>query len=144
MALFSLGFVHAQDRLFQMDNLRRISTGRLSEIYGEKPLQLDIVMRSLGIAEACIASEQVLSDRDRRDLSAYRDGVNSYVERYGTPIEYMILGITWEHWTIADTIAVEKLMDLSLTSDFYTEFAREELINIAGPEFTEMVYPHRV
>ena len=56
----------------------------------------------------------------------------------------MILGIEWEPWTIAHTVAVEKLMDLSLTSDFYTEFAREELNNLVGPEFTEMVYPHRV
>ncbi len=99
-----LGYVHAQDRLWQMEVIRRISPGRLSEIFGEVMLKNDKLFVCLGIDEA---SEKTIKDLDKNSAAykimvAYLDGVNQFIDNGPTPLEYILVGVEKEHFTIKD------------------------------------------
>ena len=94
-ALHALGFVHAQDRLWQMELMRRIAPGRLSEIFGAKALENDKFFAGLGIDEN---SAQAVAALDKNSeayqlAQAYIDGVNQYLEEGKTPIEFDLIGV---------------------------------------------------
>lgn len=100
----TLGFVHAQDRLWQMELLRRIASGRLSELFGELTLDNDRFFLSIGIHRQ---TERILSqiDKDKpyfKLAQAYIDGVNSFIDQGPTPIEYYLLGVDKKHFTMED------------------------------------------
>lgn len=103
-ALTVLGYVHAQDRLWQMELLRRIAPGRLSEIFGSKALNNDKFFASLGINEnSQISVIQIDKTSNEYKLSqAYLDGINQYLENGKTPIEFDILGLKKEKFTLVD------------------------------------------
>ncbi|MDV7139024.1 penicillin acylase family protein [Maribacter sp. TH_r10] len=94
-AFRTLGYVHAQDRLWQMELLRRIGTGRLSEVFGSKMLNTDKFFLSLGIDEATkqTVSELDLNSPTVRLSQAYLDGINQFIEEGPTPIEFYLTGI---------------------------------------------------
>ena len=97
-AMVALGYVHAQDRLWQMELVRRIAPGKLSEIFGTRALKNDKFFLGLGIDEA---SEKTVSELDKKSpmylLSmAYLDGINQYIENGKTPVEFQLLGIKKE------------------------------------------------
>lgn len=103
-AMISLGFVHAQDRLWQMELLRRIASGRLSEIFGNKALKSDLFFAGLGINEA---SEKAIKTLDKSSESyqlamAYLDGINQYIEQGKTPIEFRLLGLKKSKFELKD------------------------------------------
>jgi len=100
----ALGYVHAQDRLWQMEVVRRIAPGRLSEIFGSKMLKNDKLFASLGIEEASeIAIENLNPNSEAyKIMTAYLDGVNQFMDNGPTPIEYTLVGVTKEHFTIRD------------------------------------------
>ncbi len=103
-AMIALGYVHAQDRLWQMELLRRIAPGKLSEIFGTRALKNDMFFAGLGINEN---SEKTIKSIDKKGkpyqmAMAYLDGVNQYVENGKTPIEFSILGIKKEKFTLKD------------------------------------------
>jgi penicillin amidase len=103
-AMTALGYVHAQDRLWQMELIRRIAPGRLSEIFGSKALKTDTFFAGLGIdenSEKAIAKLDKNSDAYQLAL-AYVDGINQYMEEGKTPIEFQILGIKKEKFTLKD------------------------------------------
>src|SRR2546430_12152561 len=85
---FLQGFVHAQDRLFQMDVTRRTGSGTLAELLGPSSLTGDVLFRQLGLRRAAERSLPILSDRARATLQAYADGVNAYVASNPLPPEY--------------------------------------------------------
>ncbi|HRA72213.1 MAG TPA: penicillin acylase family protein, partial [Flavobacterium sp.] len=94
-AMAALGYVHAQDRLWQMELLRRIAPGRLSEMFGSKLLKTDQFFAGLGIDEN---SEKAIAQLDKNSEAyqlamAYIDGINQYMEEGKTPIEFQILGL---------------------------------------------------
>lgn len=96
----AIGYLTAQDRLWQMDLLRRVTTGRLSEIFGKDLVKTDMLMRALRIPEK---SQKVLEHCDpsiKRMLNAYTDGVNQFIyrNRHKLPIEFVILGYKPERW----------------------------------------------
>src|SRR5437868_9093423 len=78
---FAQGYVHAQDRLWQMELNRRTGSGRLSEIFGEVAIEADRICRRLGMHRAAMAEEARLPEHNRRILDAYACGVNAYIER---------------------------------------------------------------
>ena len=86
MAYYTLGFTEAQDRLFQMDRIRKTVQGRTSELFGEKALDLDILMRSLSIEHAVKREMHKVPVEQRKLLEAYADGVNALVEHAGLPM----------------------------------------------------------
>ena len=103
-AMLILGYVHAQDRLWQMELLRRIAPGKLSEIFGSKALENDKMFISLGINENSIKTVEQLEKNSTQYIlaQAYLDGINQYMTSGKTPIEYDLLGIKKEHFTLVD------------------------------------------
>lgn len=115
---FLQGYVHAQDRLFQMDLGRRQASGTLAELLGAELLPSDIELRTIGVRRAAERSFDALSEQTRRDLVAYCDGVNAYVQKHGLPLEYAAIEITnFEPWVPIDSIVIAKALSLSLSFD---------------------------
>ncbi|HED37047.1 MAG TPA: penicillin acylase family protein, partial [Ignavibacteria bacterium] len=100
-AAFALGYVHAQDRLFSMDLMRRAGEGRLSEIFGPKTLPFDEMFRTVGIERTAKKLWNHISPTSRKLLQAYCNGVNFYIKNANGhyPIEFDILGYKPEKWT---------------------------------------------
>ncbi|HQD65242.1 MAG TPA: penicillin acylase family protein, partial [Casimicrobium huifangae] len=104
---FAVGFMHARDRLWQLEMHRRIGRGELAEILGPKALDTDRFLRTLGVHRAARAQLERLPAETRDLLQAYADGVNSYVREAMTvrPPEFVILGVQPGTWEPADTLA---------------------------------------
>lgn len=106
-AYFAVGWLHASERLFQMDMTRRISQGRLSEVLGDMTLQLDIDSRIIGHRR--MAKEQLsrLSTENKQVLDAYTAGINAFVEYTAAmPFEFYLLGYDFEPWTVEDCLTI--------------------------------------
>lgn len=117
-AFFLQGYVHAQDRLFQLDVTRKRAAGRLAELLGAGALPGDVQLRTLGLARAAARSLPLLEDRTVADLEAYVDGVNAWADAHPLPPEYAALELTsFEPWTVMDTLLVAKLLVLGLAFD---------------------------
>lgn len=114
--LFLNGWVHAQDRLFQMDVSRRRASGTLAELVGPPALASDVEMRTIGLRRAAERSLGALSPRAVAALEAYAAGVNAYVEVHELPVEYQLLERTrFDPWTPLDSVAVSKLVAFGLS-----------------------------
>ena len=114
-AMVALGYVHAQDRLWQMELMRRIAPGRLSEIFGSLALKNDQFFAGIGIEEAsakAIASLDKNSPQYQLTIS-YLDGINQYLDEGKTPVEFSILGIKKEKFTIKDVYNIFGYMSFS-------------------------------
>ena len=114
-AMVAFGYVHAQDRLWQMELLKRIAPGKLSEIFGSVMLKNDLFFSGLGIDEA---SEQAVREMDKTAPAyqltlAYLQGVNQYIEEGQTPIEYQLLGIKKQKLTVKDVFNIFGYMSFS-------------------------------
>ncbi len=106
-AMRALGYVTAQDRLFQMDLLRRNSAGQLAEVLGEPALQMDFKQRNLGLSPVAEAVFRRLPDEQRAVLEAYAEGVNAFLEQMTVPpIEFLLLGYRPARWTPTDSLLV--------------------------------------
>jgi len=115
---FLNGWVHAQDRLFQMDFNRRIASGTLSELVGSTALSEDVQLRTLGLNRAAAATLPTLSADARAALDAYAAGVNLYVATHALPPEYGLLEVSkFNPWTAADSIGVGKVIAFGLSFD---------------------------
>ncbi len=128
--LFAQGFVHAQDRLWQMEFQRRVGAGRLAEIVGEAALPTDRFMRVLGLYRLAEASLNHLSDDSLAWLDAYATGVNAFLEQRSGPLppEFLILRHTEiEPWTPADSLVWIKMMALDLSRNWQNELLRARL-----------------
>lgn len=114
-AMVTLGYVHAQDRLWQMELMRRIAPGRLSEIFGGKLLKTDKFFAGIGIDEN---SEQAVANLDKNSetyilANAYLDGINQYIEQGTVPVELRLLGIKQEKFTLKDVYNIFGFMSFS-------------------------------
>src|SRR5262245_29605893 len=106
---FLQGYVHAQDRFFQMDVNRHLASGRLAELFGEGALAQDVQLRTIGLRRAAERSLGVQSPRVLAALQAYSDGVNSFIRAGALPPEYAVLELTQvEPWTPTDSLTVVK------------------------------------
>lgn len=131
---FAQGFVHAQDRLWEMDFQRRLVAGRLSEILGATTLEIDRWMRVLGLRRQSEADLQVMSDEARRALEAYARGVNRFIETApALPVEFTLLHYQPEPWTPVDSLSWTKMMAFGLSDNWDTEIIRARLIDRLGP-----------
>ena len=115
-AVFLNGWVHAQDRLFHMDENRRTASGTLAELLGPAALPSDVQLRTLGLRRAAQLSQLEYSARLTELLNAYAAGVNAWVAANPLPAEYAALELTqFEPWTPLDSIAVAKLLAFGLS-----------------------------
>ncbi|MFI8746023.1 penicillin acylase family protein [Pseudomonas sp. NPDC077186] len=119
----ALGYVHAQDRLFQMEMLRRLARGELAEVLGEQLVDTDRLFRTLGIrAHADDYAGRFDGDSPAgRALLAYLDGINQYQASRPRPLEFDLLGIEPRPFTVADTLSVAGYMAYSFAAAFRTE-----------------------
>jgi len=114
-AMTALGYVHAQDRLWQMELMRRIAPGRLSELFGSKALANDKFFAGIGIDEN---SEKAIAQLDKNSETyklamAYVDGINQYIENGKTPVEFRLVGVKKEKYTLKDVYNIFGFMSFS-------------------------------
>lgn len=126
----ALGFVHAQDRLWQMETNRRIAAGRLAEIVGAPGLEVDRFTRTIGIARSAAAIAAALDPETRALMLAYARGVNAFLETRSGPLppEFLILGAPApEPWRIEDSIGWTLMMAVDLGGNMNAELMRLRL-----------------
>lgn len=146
-AYFALGFVHAQDRLWQMDMMRRLGAGRLAEILpgapGEWALRSDRTMRTLGLYRLAESSYAALAPEVRYALDVYAAGVNYAVETWQgpLPLEFQLLGYRPEPWRPADSLVWAKLEALQLSGNFREELLRARLMTALSPQQLNDIFP---
>lgn len=114
----TLGYVHAQDRLWQMELLRRIAPGKLSEVFGEKTLADDKFFRTIGISQQSKRLVDLMEDQmeSTKLLNAYIEGVNSFIDTGFTPVEYTILGLEKQHFNQEDIYNIIGYMAFSFAA----------------------------
>lgn len=133
----ALGYVHAQDRLFQMEILRRLSQGELAEILGPKLLDTDKLFRTLGIN---IRAKQMALQWDTQQpvaqaLIAYLDGVNQFQDTHPAPLEFDVLKIPKRPFTPQDTFAITGYLAYSFAAAFRTEPVLTHIRDQLGPQY---------
>lgn len=141
---FLQGWVHAQDRLFQMDLNRRQAGGTLAELFGPEALAADVQTRTIGLHRAAERSLPLLRPDTRAIVEAYAAGVNTYVARHPLPAEYGALEITrFRPWTALDVMAVAKLITFGLSFED-TDIANTEALlsamAVLGPEAGQALF----
>jgi penicillin G amidase len=140
---FGLGFVHAQERLFQMELQRRYGAGRLAEIFGPNALAIDRQMRVLGLYRAAEAEIPFLSAEMNRALEAYAAGVNAFLRsrRGALPPEFLLLGFTPEPWRPADSLIWGKLMAVQIGGNYRGELLRARMARTVPAADLAFLYP---
>lgn len=140
-ALFGQGFVHAQDRLFQMAAARRLASGRLAEVFGPSALGSDRFMRRIGLHRAAARDLAALDDGYRSLLTAYCAGANEAARTLPElPPEFSILG-PWTPWMPQDAMLIGRLVIFGFAGNWDSELLRERLLRALGPERTAQVDP---
>ena len=141
-AATALGFAHARDRMFQMELMRRVASGRLAEIAGDSVVTLDATMRTLGLRRRAEADLPALPAHTRALLAAYSRGVNAWIAargRFAGP-EFVVLGRP-EPWTPVDCLLWGKTMALYLSGNYRTELARTALARRVRPAIIDALWP---
>ncbi|MCE6952756.1 penicillin acylase family protein [Cereibacter sphaeroides] len=144
---FALGFAHAQDRLWQMVTLRRTAQGRLSEVFGERTLKIDELMRRYDLYNLAQQSVEAQDPEARAALDAYARGVNAWIEQVneeargrGAP-EFFLFSNEIAVWRPADSIVLIKLMALQLSSHLQSEVLRARVSLLMPDERVAQILP---
>lgn len=130
---WGVGFAHASDRLFQMDLIRRLATGRVSEIFGERALETDIYHKELLIEEGIERSVKNISPVIIKLLESYCRGVNFYIKTRNLPPEFKILGYKPGKWEVKDILSIFKRMEIILSGSG-SELRNMRLVSVLGKE----------
>ncbi len=140
---FAIGYVHAQDRLWQMDLIRRIATGRLAEVLGPEALEIDRMFRIMGLRRVAQRSEPLLDEATHSALSAYADGVSEFILHHEgrLPVEFDILGYEPEAWTVEHSLLVGRLMSWELNYARWIDILRGIVTEKMGPARALELYP---
>ncbi len=138
-AITALGYIHAKERLWQMELLRRIASGRLAEILGEDLVAVDTFFLSLGIDETVAHQLENLENnvQVQKMAKAYLKGVNKYIDEGTTPIEFRLLGVDKEHYTIKDMYYVTAYMAFSFAHAFKTDSLLSYIKNKYGVSYVQ-------
>jgi len=141
-AMFGLGFVHAQDRLYQMESQRRLGAGRVSEIAGSATLSIDRTMRVLGLYRRARVDYGALQPATRHAVDSYTAGVNAYLlrRREKLPPEFLAIGEP-DPWAPADSLVWGKLMAMSLSTGWREKLVRAIFFQKLGPERAAAFFP---
>lgn len=142
-AWFGLGFVHAQDRLWQLDIHRRIAAGRLAEAFGSTALETDRFIRILGVRRRAEQQWQQASPMVQQMLAAYSAGINAYLQRHlrARPPEFVLLGLQPQEWTPVDSIAWLTMMAWDLGGNWNSELLRMRLAQRMSVERIQQLLP---
>src|ERR1700722_2455591 len=142
-AMRALGYVHASERLFQMELQRRAGQGRLSEVVGAQTVGVDKYIRTLGLYALAESSFSALSPEAQSLFEAYAGGVNAWINthRNSLPPEFVLMDIKPEPWKPADSIVWGKLMALQLSHNDKLEILRAELKKKLSPTQMRTLFP---
>ncbi len=146
---FAQGYVHAQDRFWQMDAWRHIGSGELSKMFGSGQVETDSFLRTLGWRQTAEAEWEQLDPESKAFLLAYVDGVNSYLKDHkdtALSLEYAILGLLSpdyeiEEWTPVHSLTWGKAMAWDLRGNMGEEIERAVLLKTLTPEQVAQLYP---
>lgn len=141
--LFAQGYVHAQDRLWQMDMNRRAISGTLSEVFGEMSVEMDKYFRAYSLKEIAKKTYPKLDEGTRKLLEAYSAGVNYYIEQNAKSlsVEFTMLGIKPEKWTPEDSLAWGNMMSLFMSYNHSQELIRAKMIASRSGEDISELFP---
>jgi penicillin G amidase len=141
-ALFGLGYVHARDRLWQVEYQRRIGSGRLAEILGPRLVETDRFLRTIGFRRAAESAWRALPPEERRLLEAYTRGLNAYVASASArPIEFRILRCPVTSFEPVDGLTWAKLMAWDLAGNARAEIRRARLVEVVGEKRAQELLP---
>ena len=142
-ALYAEGYVTAEDRMWQMDTLRRLSAGELSEIIGVAGLETDRESRTLRLRRLAEQIYTQLSPADRAAFASYARGVNGYIEshhdRYG--MEFRLLNYDPHPWSAVDSILVGLHMFRTLSSDWKTKLLKQKMLEGGEADKVNYLFP---
>ncbi|MDQ3523007.1 MAG: penicillin acylase family protein, partial [Gemmatimonadota bacterium] len=138
----AMGYVHAQDRLWQMEFFRRVADGRMAEILGADLIDTDRFLRTVGMGRAAGENERLLDPQSRILLAAYADGVNAWIRDHpgALPPEFITLRFRPEPWTIRNTLAIGKIIAWDLAS-WNLDLDLQRAVDIVGPERARELRP---
>lgn len=138
----SQGFLTARDRFFQMDMLRRLAAGRLSEIFGVSCLPQDKLARTIGCGRLAVAEVKQLSPECKAMLTSYCRGVNLYLAANinSMPLEFNLLAYRPEPWTPADTLAIMKYLSYVHDESWQLDDLRQRIGDLVGAEKTAQLF----
>jgi penicillin G amidase len=139
--MFAQGFIHAQDRLWQMEFNRRLVAGRLAEVLGRDALPLDRWMRILSLRRVVQDEVPLLDEETIGMFTAYKTGVNAFIIRMRLPVEFALLQFDPEPWCIEDSLSWIKMMSWNLSANWETELLRARLISLVGEEIAADLEP---
>lgn len=144
-ALFAQGFVTAQDRLWQMDALRRRAAGELAEVAGEAALESDREARRLRMGRAAQEHATRLAPVDRHALAAYARGVNHFIEtnQGRLPLEFSVMRYDPRPWRVSDSVLAGLEMFRTLTNTWKSEVQKQALLAGADKTKVEFLFPVR-
>jgi len=137
------GFVTAQDRLFSMEFIRLVASGRISELAGEKARKFDIRMRTLGFQRNAKKHAAILNDETREFLQKYVDGVNAFIKTRPKNIhlEFKLAGIQPSPWSIVDSLTVYYYLGWASAANIRSEIVAQMLVEKLGAERAAMIFP---
>ncbi|GAA4878990.1 penicillin acylase family protein [Ferrimonas pelagia] len=144
-ALVALGWLHARDRLFQMDVLRRIGKGELSALFGESTLKTDRLFRTLGTRAWSQQQAQDLPERSpqlQSWLGSYVEGINQYLDAHPVPLEYLLLNASPEPFSTTDVFATLSYMAHSFTAAFKQDPLLTDLYQHLDPAYHHVLQGH--
>ena len=144
-ALFAQGYVTAQERLFQMDYMRRQAAGELAEVFGKRALQSDMETRRLRLRRIAETHARVLTADERRWLAAYARGVNQYMEenRGRLAVEFTLAEYDPAPWMVTDSILVGLEMARTLSLSFREEILKSSMMSVGEPALVNQLFPVR-
>ncbi len=136
------GYVLAQDRLWQMDLLRRVARGRLSEILGPATVGIDKEFRNFNFARAAERDAGLMDPESRKIMEAYARGVNRFIEQHASrlPMEFTLLKYRPEPWKITDSLVIAGYMYRTLTDTRHAELHRAAILAKVGPDLAKDLY----
>lgn len=139
---FAIGYVHAQDRLWQMDIYRRTMQGRLSEIFGKDAVEYDYLFRTLDISSVVKEIQKTLNEEVRNALSSYADGVNAYIknQKGKYPVEFDILDYEPELWNVEHSLLIARLMAWYLNFSWMTEIVNWKIREKIGVQKAQEIF----
>ncbi len=140
---FAQGYVHAQDRLWQMDLTRRAGEGRLSEILGPSTVKFDKMFKTVGFKTIAEKLEQHLSPKSKEILQAYSEGINEFIRTHKGkyPIEFDMLNYEPEEWKPVHSLMIARLMAWELNISWHVDVVLGELVAKLGAEKAGKIFP---
>ncbi|CAN5458167.1 penicillin acylase family protein [soil metagenome] len=140
---FTMGYMHAQDRLWQMDLTRRVAEGRLSEILGKDVLEYDKLFRTIGISRLSSKLYDNISPESKIILDNYTKGVNHFIETHSKqlPLEFDILNYKPAEWKPQNSLEVIRMMGWELNLSWYTDIAFSKIVEKFGVEKAKDLFP---